>query len=294
VIVGAVYAWRKLRNAEGRRALAAWAERQGKRPLLRPFAALLVPVWHRLLRPVVMFLGTPVRFLWNRLTPGHLGLELTSVLAASAVGSYVFVAYASMVSDDPGATPWDRQLLELGDDVRNSTAVSLMKVVTQLGSPATVATMAFGVSVVLLLRRHVMEAVAFVAGVLLVYLAVRLFKEGIQRPRPPGPLVSAQGSSFPSGHAAYSTIWVAAAVAVGWCMPGIGRRSLLIGAALALAVVVGLSRIYLRVHYWSDVAAGWGLGAGMLGAAGAAALTVAFIRQNEHGRAASDTVSWPP
>jgi membrane-associated phospholipid phosphatase len=147
---------------------------------------------------------------------------------------------------------------------------------------------------VLLLRRHVMETVAFVAGVLLLYLAVRLFKEGIERPRPPGPLVSAQGSSFPSGHAAYSTIWVAAAVAVGWCMPGIGRRSLLIGAALALAVVVGLSRIYLRVHYWSDVAAGWGLGAGILGAAGAAALTVAFIRQNEHGRAASDTVSWPP
>ncbi|HZI92468.1 MAG TPA: phosphatase PAP2 family protein, partial [Thermoleophilaceae bacterium] len=47
------------------------------------------------------------------------------------------------------------------------------------------------------------------------------------------------------------------------------------------AVSIGLSRVYLRVHYWSDVAAGWGLGAAILGGVGAIALVVAHVRQNE-------------
>jgi undecaprenyl-diphosphatase len=133
-----------------------------------------------------------------------------------------------------------------------------------------------------------------IAGSALVYLAVGLAKDGFERPRPGGALISAAGSSFPSGHAAYSTIWVAAAIALAWCIPGVARRTLLIAAALAVSVAVGLTRIYLRVHYWSDVAAGWGLGAGILGACAAAALTVVLIRQNAHGRASSDPASGAP
>ena len=34
---------------------------------------------------------------------------------------------------------------------------------------------------------------------------------------------------------------------------------------MVLAAAIGLSRVYLRAHYWSDVAAGWGLGAGIFG-----------------------------
>ena len=54
-------------------------------------------------------------------------------------------------------------------------------------------------------------------------------------------------------------------------------------AAIVVAAVIGLTRVYLRAHYWSDVVGGWALGAGVFGAVAAIALLVSYIRQN--GRA---------
>lgn len=207
--------------------------------------------------------------------------------ATAVVGLCVFAFYATVVSDDPSATPLDRGLLGVADDLRTQVAVDLVNVITALGSPVTVAVLVLWVGELLLVRGHVEHAVALVAGAVLLFVAVRLAKEGIDRPRPPRPLVSADGASFPSAHAAYSTVWVAAAMALASSVPGIGRRSLLVGVALLIAVCVGLSRIYLRVHYWSDVAGGWGLGAAILGACALAALGVGTIRQNGRGQAPS-------
>ena len=65
-------------------------------------------------------------------------------------------------------------------------------------------------------------------------------------------------------------------------VPGLVRDAALVGTALLVAVAIGLSRVYLRVHYWSDVAAGWALGAAILGTVGAVALVVAHLRNNQH------------
>jgi undecaprenyl-diphosphatase len=50
--------------------------------------------------------------------------------------------------------------------------------------------------------------------------------------------------------------------------------------AIALAAVIGLTRVYLRAHYWSDVVGGWALGAGIFGAVATLALLISYIRQN--------------
>jgi membrane-associated phospholipid phosphatase len=101
-------------------------------------------------------------------------------------------------------------------------------------------------------------------------LLVTVLKELFDRARPPAAGVDAVGvipasASFPSGHA---TTAFAAAVAVGLFYPRL-RRPL-----LALAAVVALSRVYLGVHYASDVVAGSLLGV-LLGLA--AVLTVRAV-----------------
>ena len=46
---------------------------------------------------------------------------------------------------------------------------------------------------------------------------------------------------------------------------GLGSRVSLVFVAILVSVAVGVSRIYLRAHYWSDVVGGWGLGFGIFG-----------------------------
>jgi membrane-associated phospholipid phosphatase len=96
---------------------------------------------------------------------------------------------------------------------------------------------------------------------------------GRLRPELLDPVARASGHSFPSGHALNATL--AAAVFVLVLLPVVrgGRRWLLWGAAIAVAVLTGLTRIVIGVHWTSDVVAGW-----LLGVAVVAATAAAFTR----------------
>ena len=97
-------------------------------------------------------------------------------------------------------------------------------------------------------------------------------KPVFQRPRPDLPqLVPASGYSFPSGHATV-TAALFFTLALVYCRhtdSRTGRTMMLAGAAL-LVLLVGISRVYLGVHYPSDVVAGWAAG-------GLLALVVAML-----------------
>ena len=183
------------------------------------------------------------------------GLDLITALAVAGVGGYVFVLYTVMLSGDPGRTPFDVGSLEIARDLHTDFGVEVAKVVTVLGSLPGAIALLIAAAVVLAAHRRLILGLVLLGGLALIYAGVHLAKAGVDRPRPAGGLIDTAHSSFPSGHAAYATSWVAAAV--------------------------GLSRIYLRVHYWSDVAGGWGLGFAVFGALAAGVLVVTHIRQNE-------------
>jgi undecaprenyl-diphosphatase len=276
--VGIWYAQKRLRDPEERARLAAWLERQGEKPALRPLAAVLRPLWRRVLRPVWRVTLPQLRFIWNRLTPGSLGIEFTTALSVVGVGWYAFIAYAATLSSDSGPTAADNSLMDLADDTRMGWVVDVVKVFTDLGSLAVVGPLVAVSCVMLAMRRKPAELFCLLVGLILVVIAVHVTKAAIDRPRPPGALIDTSGSSFPSAHAAYSTAYVAMAVIASRVLPGLGSRAILVTGAVIVSAAIGMSRIYLGAHYWSDVVGGWGLGAGIFGLCAVVAMVVVHVR----------------
>ncbi len=270
ITVGAVMLYRHLRAAENRRAVVRWMED------------------HRVARwPVVLGrrFQPQLRFLWARVTPGGtFGLEFTTLMAILAVGSFVLIGYTSIVSGDAGPTPGDQTAIDIVESLRTGWLVDLAREITALGSAAFVYSLGAICAVTLAIRRRWAEVGVLVVGLAIVYVGVHELKDSIDRPRPAGGLVDVEGSSFPSGHAAYSTFYVWLAVTIVMRLrPGMTRGALVITTGIALTALVGLSRVYLGVHYMSDVNAGWALGAAAFSLCAAVALVVTTVRQNEIG-----------
>ena len=66
------------------------------------------------------------------------------------------------------------------------------------------------------------------------------------------------------------------------------RRIAIFLAGLTLAMAIGLSRVYLRVHWLSDVGGGWALGLAVFSVCGSIALFVQYVRHNLSGTPAPD------
>ena len=273
VIVGVVVAYRR------RREIRDWFESHRDHPLIHPLFVIGAPVYRGVIRPVIRFFAPYVRFGVERLTPGELGLELTTLAAIGGVGLFVFVTYWTELVPGLAPTPFDTDLLDMADRLHNQMLVDVAKVVTELGAFPTVLGLVVATSALLIARRRYAEAVVLVVGLVMVYIAVNVTKEAIDRPRPTESLVTTSGDAYPSGHAAYAMAWIAVAVTLTRRLRLVTTGTLVF-IALAIAAAVGASRIYLRAHWWSDVAGGWGLGAAAFALLGAMVLVVEHIRHN--------------
>jgi undecaprenyl-diphosphatase len=278
VIVGVVVAYRR------RHEIGEWLLAHERHPLVRPLLAIGRPLHRRVVRPVTYVAMPYLRFFFDRISPGTLGLDLTSLVAIAGVGIFVFVAYLAELARNPGPTPFDTDLLDLGDRIRSDMLVDVAKVVTTLGAFPTVATLVVGTALLLVVRKRYANALVLVVGLALVYVAVQVTKDALGRERPGGAFVGSSGHAYPSGHAAYATAWITVAVAL-TRMRRLVTSGTLVFVAIAIAAAVGISRVYLRAHWWSDVAGGWGLGAGIFALLAAIALVVEYIRHNVRERA---------
>jgi undecaprenyl-diphosphatase len=135
---------------------------------------------------------------------------------------------------------------------------------TALGSVGVLTLVTVGVLVYLLLARHMRAAGFTLAAVGGGMLLTNLLKLGFGRPRPdlvPHAAV-VYTASFPSGHAMMAAITYLTLAAM---LSRVERRwhikAYLLLAAVCITVVVGISRVYLGVHWPTDVLAGWSVGA---------------------------------
>ena len=266
-IVAGIIAYRWVKVADNRDRLAAAME---KRPVLRNVLAL-----GRRLSP-------QARFLADRLTPGNLGLEFTTALAALAVGSYVTVGYALVVDATPGPTTGDTTAADFVGHIRTDWLTSIAKVLTALGSWEAITLATLATSIWLASRRAWPELIVLVLGTIAILWGTDLIKEAVARPRPPDGLITPGGYAYPSGHASHSVVytWIALTIAIR-VRPGMSRGTALVVGGLLLTAAVGLSRVYLGVHWMSDVSGGWAYGVAVFALLSAIAFIVVHFRHNE-------------
>ena len=268
-VVAIVWVARHLRVAENRRRIV---EAMDRNALLRPLVSA-----GRWIEP-------EARFLWQRVTPGGLGLEFTTLIAALSVSLYVLIAYAVILSGDPGPTGADRAAIDVLDNLREPWLTDVNKVLTDLGSAAVVISLGLVVAVALAAARRWQEVIVLVVALTITFLGVDVVKEAVDRARPLGGLDSANGESFPSGHAAYATIyvWLALTLVVR-LRPGLTYATAIVVGGIALTAAIGLTRVYLGVHYLSDAFGGWALGVSAFAGCAAISLAVSHLRQNWRG-----------
>ena len=193
---------------------------------------------------------------------GALGIFLVAGLLVAAAGTAAFVALASHVQS--GKTQaFDNAIITWMGEHHTAALDAFMLEITALGTGAVVLTIVAVAALFLGLTAHRYSAMLLIASAGGGIVLNNVLKLGFNRPRPgiflPG--VHTVSSSFPSGHAmsaaiVYTTVAYLAARLLGrrWA------RFLVMSGAFAMIALISVSRLYLGVHYPSDVIAGVAIG----------------------------------
>jgi undecaprenyl-diphosphatase len=190
------------------------------------------------------------------------------ILAAGALWAFLTIG-GEMAEGETAAL--DRRLIlllrnpaDLNDPIGSRNIEEAVRDVTALGGTTLVALVTLVAIAALIFHKKQRHAMVMAGAVLLAWLSSDLGKAAYDRPRPDlvphGAYV--YSGSFPSGH---STLAAATYLTLAMLVASLESRrrskALAYGLAATVLVAVGFSRVYLGVHWPSDVLAGWCLGA---------------------------------
>lgn len=190
--------------------------------------------------------------------PASLVAGLALFIAALLL--FVFVAHAVLWQQEEAADQYVFRLLSA--HVVANSRTGFMETVTHFAS-ATFLQVAYGVLVLwYLVRRDLKRALEIAAIGLGGFVVNYVMKLSFQRVRPPNPLIEPlHNFSFPSGHATSAFIFYGLLAYLLWKTNLPKPLKIIAGIVLLLfSLLIGFSRIYLRLHYFSDVLAGFCIG----------------------------------
>lgn len=193
-------------------------------------------------------------------------------LLAAAGAAWGFLALGDEVLEGD-TLPLDRKILlafrapgNPGDPIGSQSLQEAMRDVTALGGFTVLTLVTVVAAAAFLLHRKVRHALVLVATVLVAQACSEGLKGLYGRPRPdlvPHGVYVYSGS-FPSGHSMLSAaVYLTLAALIASLEPRRGAKVLVFTTAVLIMMAVGVSRIYLGVHWPSDVLAGWCAGAGL-------------------------------
>ena len=186
---------------------------------------------------------------------------VTGLLLAGLAGLAVWGALV-------GAGPARLDSAALGEalGVRTEGLNAAAVAVTEVGSTVVMALLATLVGLWSWARGRKADAVFVVGAMAGGVLLFRGIKIVLDRPRPPAAaqVVNETNESLPSGHATMAVVVIGSLVVLAWAGRHRLGRALLLAAAVLWVGAVGATRVYLGVHWFSDVVAGWLVGGAWL------------------------------
>jgi len=190
-------------------------------------------------------------------------LSVSLVVVAGAV--WLFASLVDAVLDNAVLVRFDRFADAMIHSHVTPAGLSFFAFMSRVGSPTTAWIVAVIGAVILLVRRMPTLFTTWVAVFAGGGLLEQVLKRAVHRSRPPYGTAYLTGVSFsfPSGHAMASMLGCAMVLYVVFIIARPRRlvRTLLASLAAVYLLLVGASRIYLGVHYPSDVLGGWAAGA---------------------------------
>lgn len=133
--------------------------------------------------------------------------------------------------------------------------------ITHLGDSPAIWIVAGVVAVALAACRRWWAAAILALGLGLDIGLVRAGKTIVDRARPADLITTGHGTSFPSGHSAYSVAWLVMGIIAVRSIPALRGRRWPVVVGACLAVLIPASRVYLRPHWFTDAIAGVATGA---------------------------------
>jgi membrane-associated phospholipid phosphatase len=189
------------------------------------------------------------------------GLELLAGLLILTGSAWVFGAVAEDVVE--GDTHVDTRLANWLHDHASPGWTSFFERVTWLGNVPVLVAVTATAAALLAWKRRRMELLLLMLAVVGTEILTLGLKLGFHRERPffSDPLASERSYSFPSGHASVSlAVYGTIAFIAARNLANVRARLAVFVAAGILIVLIGISRLYLGVHFLTDVIAGFSLG----------------------------------
>jgi undecaprenyl-diphosphatase len=215
---------------------------------------------------VVRLTNNLLEFIRRSLVARRPDLLLAAAIAGAALVAIAVLKLASEIAEgeidalDGALLSWMRETM---GDVPGLRTVMLD--LTALGDFTVLVLVVVAAAGLLLVLREYRLALFLVGETLAGALLVWLLKDVFGRPRPTvvEHWTVFGNASYPSGHAANSAIiYLSLAVLLAGRLPSPASRIYALAVAMLLSFGVGVSRMFLGVHWPSDVLAGWAFGAG--------------------------------
>ena len=191
-----------------------------------------------------------------------LSIEIIIVTGVFSAALFAFISIANMIFKEK-KQGFDQHAFNFLAKNISDANTDVMQVFTFLGThtfliPANLALVAW----FLFIKKHRWYSISVPVVALSSLLLMFFLKIIFHRDRPLSPLLqAAQGYSFPSGHATMSITFYGLIIFLVWQnIKNVLLKWILTILLILLIIFIGISRVYLRVHYASDVLAGFCIG----------------------------------